>query len=354
MDSIISDPANIKAEWLEAVLEARGLLAGASISALQWDIIGTGKMGDNVRFQLSYDGDCDAPISLIAKLPAADETARTMAAYTGAYRKEVMFYRELADLSEIDTPEIYCARIDDSGADFIILMEDLAPAQPGDQLLGENIERAGRALAEVAKLHGAFYGKAELLARDYIIHNDADTAAFGQDLLQQNWPGFVERFGHGLSPECIGFAEQYVLNHAAWANRYRGIKTLVHGDFRSENLLFNADGRTTTVDWQTLSESCGLADVAYFLGGSLDIELRRQCEGQLVEGYRCSLADAGVALDQQECWRQYREFSMHGIMITVLGAMFTAADPRGDRMFLAMAQRHLQQCVDLNAAEFLS
>ena len=350
---ISSDPASISRPWLESILEDRGLLAGASIIDLQWATIGTGKMGDNVRLQLAYDRDCVAPSSIIAKLPAADETARTMAGYTGAYRKEVMFYRELANLSAMDTPDIYCARIDDSGTDFVILMQDLAPAVPGDQLVGETVERATRALAEAAKLHSAFHGKSELLSKHYITHNNADSAAFGQDLMQQNWPGFVARFGSGLSAQCTRFGERYVANHAAWTLRYSGVKTLVHGDFRSENLLFNGNGRTTTVDWQTLSESCGVADVAYFLGGSLDVELRRQCEQQMVEHYRSCLAEAGVALDAAQCWRQYREFSMHGIMITVLGAMFTEADPRGDRMFLAMAQRHLQQCVDLDAAEFL-
>ena len=44
---------------------------------------------------------------------------------------------------------------------------------------------------------------------------------------------------------------------------------------------------------------------------------------------------------------------MHGIVITVLGAVFTAPAERSDKMFLAMIQRHLQQCIDLNSAEFL-
>jgi aminoglycoside phosphotransferase (APT) family kinase protein len=354
VDDIISDPDKISADWLQEVLHGSGVLKGAGIRSLQWEIIGTGKMGDNARFTIAYDRPCAAPATIIAKLSAADETARTMAAYTGAYRKEVMFYRELAGLSEIDTPAVYCARIDASGTDFIILMEDLAPAQPGDQLLGESVDRARRALAEAAKLHSAFQDQSAVLAADYITHNDAQGAAFGQDLMQQNWPGFVDRFGHGLDARSIRFGEQYLDHHAAWVCRYAGPRTLIHGDFRSENVLFNANGRTTTVDWQTLSESCGLADVAYFIGGSLDIETRRQCERDLLQHYRQSLAACGVELDAQACWQQYREFSMHGIMITVLGAMFTQADARGDRMFLAMAQRHLQQCVDLDAAEFLN
>lgn len=350
---LVSDAGSISAQWLEAMLQQHALLEGASVTGVQWEVIGTGKMGDNVRLNIEYSGNTQAPRSLVAKLPAADETARTMASYTGAYRKEVMFYRELAQLTDMDTPAIYCAEVNDDGSRFIIVMEDLAPAEPGDQLLGESTARAQLAISAVAKLHATFHGKPELLAGDYVTRTDTDSAAFGEELMQQNWPGFVERFGAGLNRECIEFGERYVANHCAWVTRFDGIKTLIHGDYRSENLLFNADGRTTAVDWQTLSESCGLADVSYFLGGSLDTALRRQHEEALVELYRQELGRCGVTLEAAQCWRQYREFSMHAIMITVLGAMFSEAAERSDRMFLAMAQRHLQQCVDLDAAEFL-
>jgi hypothetical protein len=353
--TIVTDPAHITPQWLTEQLHVHGCLdKSVSVAGVRWEIIGTGKMGDNARFLLDYDRTCDAPASVIAKLPAADETARGMAAYTGAYRKEVMFYRDLAGFAAIDTPVIYTAQLDKTtNAEFIILMEDLAPAEPGDQLQGETLAHARRALAEVAKLHGAFSRQSELLQADYITHNDPDGAAFGQQLLEQNWGGFVDRFGHGLSAECIAFGEEYVGRHATWATGYRGKPTLVHGDFRAENLLFNPAGRTTTVDWQTLSASCGLADVAYFIGGSLALSMRREAEKSLVEHYRACLAANGEELSAAECWGQYREFSMHGILITVLGAMFSGADPRGDRMFLSMAQRHLQQCVDVHAAEFL-
>jgi aminoglycoside phosphotransferase (APT) family kinase protein len=350
---IVSDPDRLSAHWLNEVLQGSDWAPGGKVVGLRWKTIGSGKMGDNLRLELEYDHSGATPATLVAKLPAADQTARSMAAYTGAYRKEVMFYRELAAIAAIDTPKVYCALVAPDASDFVIVMEDLAPALAGDQLLGESVLRARRALQEAAQLHSAFHGRAQLLQADYITHNDPDSAAFGEQLLQQNWGGFVDRFGHGLCAGSLAFGEAYVAAHAAWASRFDGVRTLIHGDFRSENLLFNDSGRTTTVDWQTLSESSGLADVAYFLGGSLEAELRRSHEAALVEHYRQCLVANGVDLSAADCWRQYREFAMHGIMITVLGAMFSAPDPRGERMFLTMAQRHLQQCVDLQAAEFL-
>jgi len=353
MIDLIFDPARITPEWLTQALRESGHLKDGVVLGATWELIGTGKMGDNARFTLSYDGDYGAPATVIAKMPATDETARAMAGGLGAYRKEVMFYRELAGQTEICTPEIYLALIDESGSHFILLMEDLAPAEPGNQLVGETIGHARQAIAEVAKLHAAFHGKNEILAKDYIVRTDLEGATFGQELLQQYWPGFLERFGHGLSGECIDFGHNYVANYAKWATHYSGTKTLIHGDFRSENMLFGENNRIATVDWQTLTEACGMADVAYFIGGSLELDDRRLHEKALVEHYRHCLSEAGIIIGGEECWQQYREFSSQGILITVLGAMFSQPEVRSDQMFLTMIQRHLQHCVDMNAAEFL-
>ena len=90
-------------------------------------------------------------------------------------------------------------------------------------------------------------------------------------------------------------------------------------DFRSENILFDGD-RAITVDWQTQSESSVMTDAAYFLGGSVEVEDRRIWEKELIEQYRDQLAHYGVELSFQDCWDQYREYAMHGLMISVLGA----------------------------------
>ncbi len=171
--------------------------------------------------------------------------------------------------------------------------------------------------------------------------------------MEQSWPGFVDRFGHGLSAESIAFGERYVEGYRHFVTRLQGPRTLIHGDFRCENILFGED-EATTVDWQTTAESSVMADAAYFLGGSVEVGDRRRWERELVEGYRGQLAALGVELDARACWDQYREYAMHGIVITVLGATFTAPAERSDRMFLAMIQRHLQHCVDLDSGEFLT
>lgn len=354
-DNFPCDANSLDASALTQYLREAGVLRDGVVSTASAKIIGTGKMGDNARYQLAYEGDhTGAPETLIAKFPASDDHARAMAGAHGAYYNEVMFYRELAGGSTMRTPAIYGSELSEDHTSFLLLMEDMAPAEPGNNLVGETRARAEAVLDEVAKLAAAYYGDETLAGRDYVVSAARDDGGeFGQSLMQQCWPGFLERFGAGLTAECIAFGDRFVNNVTRFVTRYTGPKTLIHGDLRSENVLFH-DTIATTVDWQTISESSPVADAAYFLGGSLAVDDRRRWERELIERYHQNLEAAGVNMSFDDCWEQYREYAMHGLMIIVLGASFSSADERSDKMFLALVQRHLQHCVDVEAQEFLS
>lgn len=354
MLEIITHPDRITPEWLTQALQNSGHLPQGKVASLEYKIIGTGKMGDNARFVLGYEGETgNAPKSVIIKFPAEDETARAMAGAQGAYYNEVMFYRDLAGKTKMRTPVIYANEVSEDRQSFITVMEDMAPAEPGSQLIGATLDQTRAALGQAAKLAVAFYGDESIGERDHVLSQArTDGGAFAQELLQQSWPTFLERFGAGINDECRGFAEAYINKHMQFATRFKGPKTLAHGDFRSENILFNGND-ACIVDWQTTIETSPLADVAYFLGGSVDTADRRQWERDLIREYSELLAGEGLDLGFDECWSQYREQSMHGLMITILGASFSEAAERSDAMFQVMIQRHLQHCVDVEAADFL-
>ncbi|MBT8139967.1 MAG: ecdysteroid 22-kinase family protein [Gammaproteobacteria bacterium] len=355
MQETINQPGQVSPEWLTKKLQDNGYLSNGHVVDIEYDVIGTGKMGDNARFRISYNTEeGKAPATLIGKFPAQDETARMMAGAQGAYYSEVMFYRHLAARTAMRTPTIYASEIANNRSDFVLLMEDMSPAQPGSQLRGEPLAHARLVMQQAAKLASAFYGDESIGALDHVMTMVRDDGgAFGGELLTQEWPKFRERFGEQISAECLAFAEQYVQQHLRFVNRYKGPKTLVHGDLRSENILFHGS-TACTVDWQTVSESSPLTDFAYFMGGSVDVGDRRAWERDLVAEYSEELARLGVKIAPGDCWNQYREQTMHGLMITILGACFSAPAERSDAMFLAMIQRHLQHCVDLDATEFLN
>lgn len=354
MLEIIIDPKKITPEWMTTALRQSGHLQDGEVNSVEYKIIGTGKMGDNARFTLCYSGNAKgAPKTVVAKFPAQDESTRMIAGARGAYYNEVMFYKVLANRASMRTPVIYANEISESRMDFVTVMEDMAPAEPGSQLVGESQEHTQLVMKEAAKLAASFYGDDTITAYDHVLTPTDDGGALGQELLQQYTPGFLERFGHGLNAECIAFIENYIQNHCKFIMLDAGPKTLVHGDFRSENILFHND-TACTVDWQTVCQSSPLADLAYFMGGSVNIDDRRSWERDLVQAYAGELSANGVDLGFDESWRQYRQQAMHGLLITILGASFSDPEERGDAMFLAMIQRHAQHCVDLDAAEFLA
>ena len=77
-------PDGVTPDWLGDRLRRAGLLAHGRIAALRWEPIGTGQVGDSVRFHLEYEGG-GGPSTLAGKFPAADATSRGTAAAFGLY-----------------------------------------------------------------------------------------------------------------------------------------------------------------------------------------------------------------------------------------------------------------------------
>ncbi len=353
MIDVVESPEAVSAQWMTQVLTQSGHLDGGKVVDLDCDIIGTGKMGDNARFTLRYDSvQSKAPTTVVGKFPARDPATRQMAGAQGAYYNEVMFYREFAGRTDMRTPHIFANAISEDRQTFTLIMEDLSPDKPGSQLVPATLSQLQHVAKEAAKLSASFYGDPTLAEVDFIQSPLTDGGgAIAQAYLQQCWPGFLERFGDALSDDCKAFGTRYVDHHNAVTTRFQGPRTLAHGDLRAENILFGETG-CCVIDWQTMIEASPLTDLAYFMGSSLDVADRRSWEREVVAQHSELLAALGVALSVEECWSQYREQSMHGLTLTILGASFTAPDPRGDAMFRTVIQRQLQHCLDMNAAEF--
>ena len=92
--------------------------------------IGTGQMCDALRLGLTYDRRTAGPATLVAKLPAADQTSRATALALRSYETEVRFYQQLAPSLPVTTPAVHYADIDIATARFVLLLEDRARPNP--------------------------------------------------------------------------------------------------------------------------------------------------------------------------------------------------------------------------------
>jgi hypothetical protein len=341
---IPTTPDVITREWLTEAL-------GARVVSVDKEMVGTGQMGDSVRLTLGYDGEA-GPASVVAKLPAVDPTSRATAAAVRSYEIEVSFYRELAPELPVRAPHCYLALHDEASDDFILLLEDLAPARQGDQLAGCSVDQAAIAVAELPKLHAPRWGDPGLESMPWLHRSNADSIVMTTMLVTGLYHGFRTRYTDRLDPDVFELCERFISRLASYLTERPGPWTVAHGDYRLDNLLFGTDAGgppVAVVDWQTVAHGPGVADLSYFIGAGLLPADRRAHEGDLVRDYHAALRSAGVELDWDDCWQQYRRHTFAGLMMAVAASMLVEQTERGDDMFMAMANRHGRHALDLEA-----
>jgi hypothetical protein len=350
----IADAAEaLTPEWLTAALTTSGTLSGTRVVGADVRPLGTGQMCDSVRIGLRYDDPDAGPASLVAKLPAADEGSRATAKAFRSYEKEVRFYQELADRLPVRTPRVHYADLDVETASFVLLLEDLAPAEPGDQLRGCGTDVAAAAVAQLVDLHAPLWGDPSLTQLEWLHGDPEGRGALLGEVLPLLWSGFQERYAVSLLPHVLQAGDVY-FGRLATGRAADRVATVTHTDYRLDNLLIGPDGVVTVVDWQTCGTGIGPSDVAYFLGAGLVPEIRREAEDGLVRSYHDGLVAAGVTgYAWDDCWLDYRRGTWAGLSMAVLASMSVKRTDRGDAMFLAMADRHARHALDLDAADVL-
>ncbi len=313
------------------------------------------------------DAEPSLPRSVVVKLPATDETSLTTAAMLRHYERETRFYTELASTVDMRVPACLHGDWTPETNAFVLVLEDMAPAVQGDQLTGCTVEQARDVVRELAKLHGPRWDDPTLDDIDWIEHDatDADgstaqAAAEAGDGLAMMWqmffPGFSATYRSHLSGEEFELAERFGSSIADWRGGRTGPRSITHGDYRLDNMLFatGADqSPVTVVDWQTPAHGSPLTDLSYFIGAGLLPPDRRARERELIEVYLEALSEYGVALDDAWVWEQYRRDAFAGLVVAAMASQIVTLNDRSEAMFGAMAQRHLCQAIDLGSFDLI-
>lgn len=333
---IADRPELLTPSWVTSALRAAG--HDVTVSEVGREPVGTGQMGTSIRLHLTREGAAPIPDTLVAKLPSADETKRAMVA--GIYQTEVNFYRELALTLACRTPRCWYADLSDDWQQFVLLLEDLAPREQGDQILGCDVTQARHAVENLAGLHGPRWCDPTLEA-DWMTIVRGDGAEMVAAITRDATDRFLERYHDRLLPEDRTLLDAVPARLASWILARDGRYAPLHGDYRLDNLLFG-DGPepVAAVDWQTVTLGLPGRDLAYFLSTGLLPEVRREHERDLVAAYHSALVDFGVGDHPlEQCWDDYLFGMLQGPLITIVGAAYGEVTERGDEMFLAMASR---------------
>jgi len=350
MQTIPRGPSDVTPEWLGSVLRAD--VRGVAITP-----IGTGQTGATYRVSATYQNDTDLPATFAVKLPAQDDTVRERVAL--GYRSEVEFYTDVAAHVRIPVPGCFFSDISDSGADFVLVLADMAPAVQGDQIAGCTPQEAALAVEALAGLHGPSWCDPAWLGLTAIsMPKPGDEAAAKGlgDVSVMAADITIDKLGARMSAddqETLGTAMGLV---TPWLLAEPERFALMHGDYRLDNMLFDPDRtRITVVDWQTVGLGLPARDLAYFTATSLAPETRAEIERDLVGRYHEALLGYGVTgYDADSCWRDYRLGVLQAPLLSSLGLAFAASTGRGDDMMLAMFHRGCRAIRELGTLDLVA
>jgi aminoglycoside phosphotransferase (APT) family kinase protein len=147
--------------------------------------------------------------------------------------------------------------------------------------------------------------------------------------------------------------EAFGQSFSAYSQRDPDIFTLVHIDYRLDNMMFGGPYPVAIVDWSP-SLGSGAADAAYFMGTGMDAYLRQPDERHLLKEYHDRLVAYGIDnYDFDACWRDYRHNSFAGLVMAVIASMIVGQTERGDEMFMTMLSRSADMAIDLEGLAVL-
>lgn len=367
--SNLSIPNNLNEltpEWLTRALRTNGNIDKSNVIGAKVREIGagTGLMSALGRVELEYDRtEKGAPKSLIAKVQAEAPENLMVALTFGFYKREVDFYRYIAPMSCLRTPQAYYLDIDDSGQNFVMLLEDLGQATV-DQVKGAPAEISYQSLMELARYHAQFAPQARNNELGWAIDSASDDyVGINSSIYQMALEPALKNFSSHFTAETRKVAEDlYDKIPPLMQKRETAGLTLIHGDYRLDNMFMGKlppregfpEKGLAVVDWQiNCIAECGF-DLAYHMC-SIDIGTRRKIEEQALRDYHRVLVENGIQGYSFDYFKeQYRRYILFSLLygISVAGNL-DLANERGVELARTFLDRTLAAIEDNKSGDLM-
>ncbi|MCW3015599.1 MAG: hypothetical protein JWO02_2691 [Solirubrobacterales bacterium] len=340
----------LDAGWFTAVLRGSSATDADVVDIAVEPLQITGAAGELARVRLRYDrAGAVGPTAVIAKFRGSTDTQQAMDAALGIFARERFFYDEVAALLSVATPRCYFAG---DGDDLPLLLEDLGGLRMGDQVAGLSLADAERLVDVLAALHAEFWERPIPGDEPWTVSlRDPIFGGMLTQLIASGVPALRERYAGRVPERVLAELESAAPN---WTDVLaccdEGPRTLVHNDFRLDNLFFRPDGTPVVIDWQLPAHTRGTQDVAYLLSGSFQSDVLSGAWEPLLRRYHDRLCGHGVVgYAWEECRRHYRQSLLYTLApgVAMLGAMAIAGDERG--LADALVLRTLRHAADLDA-----
>ena len=304
------------------------------------------------RVSLDYSDGASGPATVVVKFPTDDPNQRGIADALGFFNRECVFYNVVAPTAPFHCPTIYGQAQEDGTTDFVIVMEDLGYMDRIDQVVGANREQSEIVLRALAKLHAHYWEHDDLdeLSATFLpIDNPVYHAAL-PDVFGAGWAALKVNAPELLDSGVEKFGDNYAAHLPDMLAALNTPRTLLHGDYRSDNLLLDQDGNLAVVDFQITSTGNCAFDIAYFLSSSITPEVRNEHGEHLLRVYHDTLTSEGVEYGFEEFRRSF-QIALDFCLIYGV-ASFAGWDSFGDRqkdLMRAMASRTMTSILDADA-----
>jgi len=312
---------------------------------------GVGILSDVIRVHLQYEEKKQAPASVIAKFSASSPDARSIANDFNFYEAESLFYNKLSHQIPVSCPECYFNYFNpDQG--MVILMSDVK-GKGVDQLVGCTLDQTRSALTAMAAYHAWGYNNVtqnfpwlRQTSNAKIYKSRRDTFSLLGPLITANLTGKIPDWLEKIIPDLCDLTEKYTETFIKYP------ETLLHGDFRADNLIFDGD-TPAIIDWQITLRGNGAYDVAMFLSQSIDPELRRRHFDELIRHYLETLQENGVKADEKDFMYLFRLAAASCLTNPLLiGGMIDENIPRTRQLAETLLSRACRTVEDLDCFEF--
>lgn len=347
----------ISPPWLTQVLRNSGYLAASQVTAVVVQQIGTeiGFLDNLARLSLTYDqAETGAPASLVVKVSSPEPAYRQIGDRYNAYEREFRFYEQIAPHAPLRLPRCFGREVDPQTNAHWLLLEDLGSLAAGDQVAGVTPDQAKAAVETIGRLHASWWESPRLEALTWMPHRNLQPSRY-----EAAWPKFREAAGRNLSAASLALGAVLGTHlERLLHNLEQRPHTIVHGDFRADNLLFDhASGPQSVVvlDWQLAIRGKGILDIARFLCGSLQPHDRAACEMDLLQRWHATLEQGGVRdYSFPRAVEDYRTSALLCLYYPVtIHAAEEAAGTRGTALAHAQIERFFTAAEELSTSSLL-
>ena len=338
----------ITVDWLRTA-------TGLDVQTAEIEQIGIGVGVSSAVYRATLTGD-GCPGSVVVKLPALDEAAVFTSTMLRMYTREAGFFGQLAHRAPLRIPACHHTSVDHETSEFVLVMEDIGGLRGVDQIAGMAIGDAERAIDGLAAWHATWWGQAEPLAEAGL------TVSLGDEIYKAVLPLVFGEGWEKLHAE-LELPEAILAVGPRWVDAMPRLldglaeepTTMIHGDFRADNLFFEADGSVAAVDFQLIGTGRGAYDLAYFVTQSITSEDASQHERALFDRWVDALGAAGVpAGDLATAWDDYRAAALFCLVYPVVAWRgMDASDPRQTGLATTMLERFDRAVAELDLEALL-